>query len=185
MVCRFVVDKLDLFPCVGCDDVFPTEFSLQDHLERNSYLLHHECKHCNTKLTFYNKCKLHEHLVLHYPESKIERNSDAAKNTTILPLPKVNSSKLGEKSVGNGESGPPNDTAKQEREEKQESVSGELNKSNTLSSHDESNMSPKVSQERGGRNPDRIIIINQYTASTCTISDELVSALYMVAMLTL
>lgn len=51
------------YKCVGCLDVFPSSFALDDHLHRQSYQLLLDCPQCLKKFTFGNKCQMYKHLI--------------------------------------------------------------------------------------------------------------------------
>ncbi|XP_067932061.1 zinc finger protein 532-like isoform X2 [Watersipora subatra] len=48
--------------CLGCGDAFPSQFALDDHMNRQSYQLTLDCPQCLSKCAFNNKCRMYEHL---------------------------------------------------------------------------------------------------------------------------
>ena len=76
--------------CVGCSDVFPSQFALEDHLSRQSYQLTLDCPQCYRKLNFTNKCRMYEHLTNeHRISDKAHCSQIAAMYVILQVLPRA------------------------------------------------------------------------------------------------
>lgn len=100
--------------CKGCMDSFPSQYSLRDHLDRQSYSLNFACQDCGLRQTFYNKCALYNHIATHRPMDKDTFQSIAVKCTTLSVLPRaqlkaasVSSSSKPNTSINNTQSSEP------------------------------------------------------------------------------
>jgi len=76
------------YKCVGCEDVYPSEFSLTDHLGRQSYQLTLDCPCCDTKVTFTNKCQMYQHLQCEHSMSQEKSGHVALSRTSLQVLPR-------------------------------------------------------------------------------------------------
>jgi len=76
------------YKCVGCEDVYPSEFSLTDHLSRQSYQLTLDCPCCDTKVTFTNKCQMYQHLQCEHSMSQEKSGHVALSCTSLQVLPR-------------------------------------------------------------------------------------------------
>ncbi|XP_063225895.1 uncharacterized protein LOC134532846 isoform X2 [Bacillus rossius redtenbacheri] len=68
--------KTNIFSCIACGMSFRFRSTFITHLERNVKKLSYDCKHCATKMVFYNKCKLIDHMRMHGEDTTVPDADD-------------------------------------------------------------------------------------------------------------
>lgn len=87
--------ELESHRCVGCMDVFPSLYTLQDHQARQSYTLTLDCPDCKRRLAYHNKCAMYTHLISHHRTdlSQCQRIARDCCHIAILPRNFIKSAK--------------------------------------------------------------------------------------------
>ncbi len=76
-----------LYKCLACCDEFAISSSYKDHMERKSMLINHPCEICKKNYTFYNMCRLAEHIKRHDRRNRLAGTAWNI-NVSIKPLNK-------------------------------------------------------------------------------------------------
>ncbi|XP_029633350.1 zinc finger protein 687a-like [Octopus sinensis] len=83
---KSLIDKITVsyHSCAECGDTFLFKSSLHIHKTRKCMQITYNCDNCTTKLIFYNKCSVLEHVRSHYPSQPVTIKLD---KMDIVPLP--------------------------------------------------------------------------------------------------